>query len=414
MMSLQNPNLVIVGGGQAAAFAIKAIRTADEGCPVTLISDENILPYDRPPLSKKCITGEKSFDSCLFFEKQFYQENQIELILEDRVDAIDFQNRLITLNSRSSINYDKLLIATGSKNRPVSIEGLDSEDLFQLRTIADSRAILEKAQTSSKALIIGGGFIGLELAASLSLLGKSVTLVEVNSQLMGRSIPLEVASIIQDRHEAAGVDVLLNSTVVNVQNKQDSYTADLEDGRSIACDLIIAGIGVEPNIDIFEKSQITLDNGIVVDECGRTSIDDVYAAGDVTNFYHPIYQKYMRLESWKHAQSHGSNVGKNLAGNQAEYSDIPWMWSDQYEYSLQLSGITAGHTDRVQRGDSVSDGIIYFYIRQDQIIGACGVSEGPKIGRDIRVAGQLAKNQQKVDIGLLADPNQKLQSLLAK
>ncbi|MBO69053.1 MAG: hypothetical protein CL398_12190 [Acidiferrobacteraceae bacterium] len=412
MVPTENQKVVIVGGGQAAAFAIKAIGAADKVCSITLVSNEDSLPYDRPPLSKKCITGAKSFDSCLFFDDKFYRENQVELILGCRVDEIDFGNRSLNINNRRSIKYDKLLITTGSRNRTLEIEGIAPGEILQLRTIEESKTILAKVQSESSVLIIGGGFIGLELAASLSSLGKSVTVVEANSQLMGRSIPFEIASVMQSRHESAGVNIVLNSTVGRVHKEQGSYTAELEDGRSIVCGLIIAGIGVEPNVNFLEESSIALDNGIVVDEFGSTSIDGVYAAGDVANFYHPLYQRYMRLESWKHAQGHGSNTGKSLIGSSTEYSEIPWMWSDQYEYSLQLSGVTVDYTNRVQRGRSVSDGIIYFYMHGDQVIGACGISEGPKIGRDIRVAGQLAKSRLGVDIELLADPNQKLQALL--
>ena len=231
---------------------------------------------------------------------------------------------------------------------------------------------------------------------------------------MGRAIPCEIADIVQEKHEQAGVTVHLDTTVTSVTSGEGSYKAELSNGDSVVFDLIIVGIGITPNLDAFADGDLRTDNGIVTDEYGQTSIDNVYAAGDVASFYHPHYESYMRLESWKHAQSHGISVGKNMAGQSTAYNEIPWMWSEQYDFNLQLSGIANGYDSCVKRGDSPDEGIVYFYLHRSRIIGACGVSVGPKIGRDIRVAGMLAKASQEVDPIVLSDTDEKLQSLLAK
>jgi NADPH-dependent 2,4-dienoyl-CoA reductase/sulfur reductase-like enzyme len=406
--------IVILGGGQAAANAIRAIRNLDQNCHVALVSEEASLPYERPPLSKKCITGGKTLESCQFFDSEFYIDHDIELHLDRKVDLVDFQNHRLLVDKRPPIAFDQLLIATGSKNRILSIDGLAAEEILYLRTMAESQAIVNETQTRNQVLIIGGGFIGMELAASLTSLDKAVTVIESGSQLMGRAIPREIAGILQKRHEQVGVRFHLDTTVSSVMSDGDSYKANLSNGDTVDFDLIIVGIGIRPNLDAFADGGLHTDDGVVTDEYGRTSIDNVYAAGDVASFYHPHYDAYMRLESWKHAQSHGMSVGKNIAGESTVYNEIPWMWSEQYDFNLQLSGVPSGFESCVKRGDSPEEGIVYFYLRRNRIIGACGVSVGPKIGRDIRVAGMLAKANQEVNPDVLSDTSQKLQSLLPK
>jgi 3-phenylpropionate/trans-cinnamate dioxygenase ferredoxin reductase subunit len=411
---MPDKNIVILGGGQAAANAIRAIRNLDQKCQVTLVSEEISLPYERPPLSKKCITGEKTLESCVFFDNEFYDNHDIELHLDRKVEFVDFQTRKLLIDKQAPIAFDQLLIATGSTNRVLPVDGLAPEQILYLRTMSESQAIVDQLQTKNRVLIIGGGFIGMELAASLRSLGKAVTVIEASSQLMGRAIPCEIAGIVQGKHEHEGVAVHLGATVTSVTSDGGSDKAQLSNGHTVVFDLIIVGIGIKPNLDPFADGDLHTDDGIVTDEYGRTSIDNVYAAGDVASFYHPHYDSYMRLESWKHAQSHGMSVGKNMAGESTVYNEIPWMWSEQYDYNLQLSGIASGYDACIKRGDSPEEGIVYFYLRGNRIIGACGVSIGPKIGRDIRVAGMLAKASQKVDPDVLSDTDQKLQSLLSK
>ena len=411
---MPDKKIVVLGGGQAAANAIRAIRNLDKNCHMTLVSEEASLPYERPPLSKKCITGEKTLESCQFFDSKFYDDQNIELHLDRKVDLVDFQNHKLLVDKQAPIAFDQLLIATGSKNRILSIDGLAPGQILYLRTMAESQAIVNQTKTRNRVLIIGGGFIGMELAASLTSLDKAVTVIESGAQLMGRAIPQEIAGIVQERHEHAGVRFHLDTTVSSVMSDGDSYKANLSNGDTVDFDLIIVGIGIRPNLDAFADGDLHTDDGVVTDEYGRTSIDNVYAAGDVASFYHPHYEAHMRLESWKHAQSHGMSVGKNIAGESTAYNEIPWMWSEQYDFNLQLSGIASSYESCVKRGDSPEEGIVYFYLRRNRIIGACGVSVGPKIGRDIRVAGMLAKANQEVDPDVLSDTDQKMQSLLSK
>lgn len=411
---MSNDSIVILGGGQAAANAIKSIRNLDKESPIILVSEENSLPYERPPLSKKCITGQQSFDSCTFFTKEFYREQNIDLLLGWRVENVDFSTRRLELASKPPIPFDRLLIATGSKNRTLSIDGLEDGSILYLRSKEESQEIIFRSKSIDRILIIGGGFIGLELAASLRSLGKAVTVIEAGAQLMGRAIPKEIAEIVQKKHEEMGVKVLLNTTIESGTGKGENYEVKTSDGAALVCGLIIAGIGIEPNLDALMPDSIKIDNGILADEYGKTSIQNVFAAGDAASFWHPMYLSYMRLESFRHAQNHGANAGKNIAGVASIYEDIPWMWSDQYDLNIQLSGVTHDYDACVSRGSSLVDGILYFYLKNGLINGACGVAIGPKIGRDIRVAGMLSTARTEVDSTELEDPDIKLQKLIRK
>jgi len=403
--------IVIVGGGQAAAYAIQAIRKINSEYKIVLISEENELPYERPPLSKDYIIRNKNIKNLNFFDDNFYQSNNIRLVLNKSVTYIDFNNRKLSLSDNDKVNYDKLLITTGSKNKKIAIEGISSEEIFQLRNINDSNKIIEKAKTVKNIAIVGGGFIGLEIASSLSQLKKNIFVIEALNQLMGRSIPKEIAELVMNKHIENNVNIILNNKISEVSKENNSYKVKLSNQEIIKVEMIIVGIGVEPQTEFLDEKDIKLDNGIVVDEFCQTSKKEVYAAGDVSNFFHPFYNSHIRLESWRHAQNHGINAGNNITGNDLIYDDIPWMWSDQYNFNLQLTGIHTGYDNCIQRGERVEEGIIYFYLKNNQIIGACGLGEKGKIGRDIRLTEIIIKQKKDIDTHLLKDKNIKLQKL---
>ena len=274
---------------------------------------------------------------------------------------------------------------------------------------------LKKKMLSCKnILIIGGGFIGLELASSASQIEKNVCVIEMGPQLMGRIVPEKIAKIVQQKHEAKGVRFKLNTKVLNIVNNNDSYEVELSNNEIIKCDMIIAGIGSEPNVKIFNKTDLKIDNGIITNEFCETSIENVYAAGDVANFYHPFYEIYMRLESWKHAQNHGVIAGKNIVGQKESYKEIPWMWSDQFDLNLQLTGLCQDFDTYVERGFSATDGLVHFFIKNRKIIGACGVGVGGKIGRDIKLASKISEKKIKVTKEILSNADFKLNKLLSQ
>ena len=404
--------ILILGGGQAAAFASKEIRSIDTGSDVTVISEEKYLPYERPPLSKDYILEKVTFNDLLFFPENFYLENNIKFIGSTKITKVDFDNKKIS-SSLNSYDYDQLLIATGSSNRHLVINGqtiLPKENIIYLRDFYESNILKDKINKAKNITIIGGGFIGLEIASSAVQKGKNITVLERADQLMGRVIPLKIANLIQEKHESMGTKINLNVEIKNIEQKNEAFEI-YYNNETLISDLIIIGVGSTPNTEIFRNTSLKIDNGILTDEFSATSIEDVYAAGDVSNFYHPFYQDYMRLESYKHAQNHGINAGKNMIGLKASYSEIPWMWSDQFNLNLQLTGICNDYETSVQRGSTLEEGIIYFFLKNRKIMGACGLGVGGKIGRDIRLAGKLSEKKIKVTKELLSDKNIKLNKI---
>tara|TARA_B100000686_G_scaffold349215_1_gene442053 strand:- start:9860 stop:11095 length:1236 start_codon:yes stop_codon:yes gene_type:complete len=408
---MAHSSIVVLGGGQAAANAIKGIRSIDAKSPVSLVSEENYLPYERPPLSKKYILGTKTLDSCEFFPSDFYSGNDVALFLGSKVTNVDLATHRLEFEDRASLPFDKLVIATGSKNRRLQIRDLPDDAVLYLRNRDDAERIVEKAKASRHIVIIGGGFIGLELAASLTSIQKHITVIEASNRLMSRSIPTEISSLIGQKHEERGVEFRLDTKVVSGAVDNSRYSLELSDGSQLSCDMVIGGVGVEPNLDAMDNKLIEKENGIRTDEYGKTSVEGVYAAGDVANFWHPLYESFIRLESFKHAQNHGINSGKNAVGANLIYDDVPWMWSDQYDLNIQLSGIVSNYDECVSRGDSLVDGLIYFYLKKGIIKGACGVSVGPKIGRVIRASGMLSASKIVVDIDILKNPKSNLKEL---
>ena len=407
-MNEKKENILILGGGQTACYAASEIRKYNTKSIISIISNERQLPYERPPLSKDCLLNKMEYDDCSFFNRDFYAKNEINFYSEELVEGVDFKSQKIDTSKRKKISYDKLLIALGSSNKK------SNKNYYHLRSMDESRAIKEKMLTSENILIVGGGFIGLELASAANQLKKNVCVVEMGSQLMGRIVPEKIAKIVQQKHEGKGVVINLNTKVLNVIKNQNFYEVELSNNKIIKCDMIIAGIGSEPNTALFMGTDLKIDNGILVNEFCETSVENVYAAGDVANFYHPFYKKHIRLESWKHDQNHGVCAGKNIIEKKETYKEIPWMWSDQFDLNLQLTGLCQDYDTFVERGASAKEGLIHFFIKNRKIIGACGIGVGGKIGRDVKLASKISEKNIKVTKEILSNIDFKLNKLLTQ
>ena len=404
--------IYIIGGGQTAAYAAKEIRSIDSHSDLTIISEEKYFPYEKPPLSKDFLLDKINFENLLFFPENFYKENRINFISNTKIIEVDFDNKKIK-SIKKNYQYDKLLIATGSSNRHLNINGdiiLPEENIIYLRNSEESKILKKKISLAKNIVIIGGGFIGLEIASSASQKEKNITVLEKGDQLMGRVIPVEIAKLIQEKHESVGTNIVLNSNIEKLTKKNNSFEI-FYNKKVLQADLIVIGVGSIPNTEIFKNTSLKIDNGIITDEFSATSVEEVYAAGDVANFYHPFYQDYMRLESYKHAQNHGISAGRNLVGQKNSYNNIPWMWSDQFNLNLQLTGICSEYEASALRGSNVDEGMIYFFLKNRKIIGACGLGVGGKIGRDIRLAGKLSENKTKVTKEILTDKSIKLNKI---
>jgi len=401
----------ILGGGQAAVYAASEIRKHDTNSIITIFSEENYLPYERPPLSKDFLMNKKKDEELLFFSKDFFLDQHINYV-NNKITKVNFDRKIIISNNNIEYSYDKLLIATGSTNRKLKInDKIDSEILY-LRNLDDANKIKNKISKVNKIAIIGGGFIGLEIASSLSQQNKSINIIEISNQLMGRIIPSQIANIVKAEHEKNGTKLFINTKIKDIKKKDQNFNILLEDNNLIEAEIIIGGIGSLPSVDLFNNTDLKIENGILTDEFCQTSIKDVYAAGDVSNFYHSLYKKNIRLESYQHAQNHGIIAGKNIAGIKTEYNSIPWMWSDQFNLNLQLTGLCENYDNIIKRGDNIESGIIYFFMKNEKINGACGLGLMGKIGRDIRIASKLIEKNIFVDKNILVDQNQKLNVLI--
>jgi len=405
--------ILIIGGGQSALYAAREIRRNDEEASITILGEEKQLPYERPPLSKDYLLNKKNEEDLVFNNSKVLDDKKI-FYINTNIEKVDFNTKTLVSNNEKEYSYDILLIATGSENNKLKLDNNLEDEIYYLRNLEEAKIIKKKIENKNNIVIIGGGFIGLEIASSLSQLNKKVTLIEIGNQLMGRIIPKPIADLVKHTHEAAGNKIILNKQILQISKYNENYKILLSDNSELEADFIIAGIGSKPSVSLFKNTDLKLDNGIVTNEFCETSIKDVYAAGDVSNFYHPLYKQYIRLESYQHAQNHGICAGKNMSGLKTEYTSIPWMWSDQFNLNLQLTGICENFDEIIERGKDIENGIIYFFLKNKSIKGACGLGVAGKVGRDIRITTKLAEKNVMVDKRILADENQKLNKLISK
>ncbi|HET7411787.1 MAG TPA: FAD-dependent oxidoreductase, partial [Pararhizobium sp.] len=326
--------IIIVGAGECGVRAAFALREAGYDGVIRLIGDEPHLPYERPPLSKghpvvpKTIAAEEAFAAA-----------GIELLRGRHVTAIDRANAAIRLEDGASLDYDKLLLATGA--RPRLFPGMEAAKT--LRTLDDAAAILDRVGPGVRLAIIGGGFIGLELAAVARQLGADVTVLEAADHLMARVVPPAIAAVAEARHRAEGVEIVLNAKVQSVAHG----VVQLADGERMAADLVVAGVGAVPNTGLAGAAGLAVGNGIIVDEAFRTSDPRIFAAGDCCAF--PYRSRRVRLESWRAAQDHGNHVARAMLGLADPYGKVPWFWSDQYDLTLQVAGLPESGAESVRR-----------------------------------------------------------------
>ena len=410
-----NEEIIILGGGQAAVYAAKEIRNHNKDSNLTIISEEDTLAYERPPLSKDYLTNKRKLQDFMFFPDEFYLENNINFIKNKKIVDVNFENKTLTSFSNDKFVYDKLLIATGSVNKTINFQiNNDKYKTLYLRNNIDSEILKENLIKSNTVLIVGGGFIGLEIASSANELGKAVHVIEMGKQLMGRSIPKNISNHCKIVHESNGNNIYLNTTIKDIIPKQSNCKVTLSNNKVIEVDLIIVGIGSIPNTELFSQKKIEINNGIKTNEFCETSQKNVYAAGDISNFFHPFYKKNIRLESYQHAQNHGICAGRNIIGIKDSYNNTPWMWSDQLDINIQSMGLYDEYDQVIQRGTSLEDGIIEFFIKKDLIVGACGIGLKGKIGKDIKLAIRILEKKLRVDKDLIENKNFKLSHLLKK
>ena len=398
----------IVGASQAGGWIAKTLRAEGFEGRVVLIGEEKYLPYERPPLSKGALLGEAELDSTYFWPPETYQELNIETMLGVRATAIDRDAKQVTLDNGETLAYDRLAITTGTRPRLLPIDGADLSGVHYLRTMDDTLAIKADIKAGSTALIVGGGWIGLEVAATLSKLGCKSIVVEFADRLCGRAVTPEISSWMLDFHQGHGIDVRLNTGVDRFEGNGSLQRAVLSDGDTIDCSMAVVGIGVLANVEIAEEAGIEVDNGIKVDDLCRTSDPDIFSAGDVTNHPNAILGKNIRLESWGNAQNQGITAGKAMLDKAESYSEIPWFWSDQHDANIQMIGLPENWDEIATRGNQADNEFMTVYLKDNKIIGAIAVN----CARDLRFAKRLMQAEKPVPTSDLIDTSIKMQALL--
>lgn len=399
--------MVIVGAGKAGASAIVALREHGWTGAITLIGEEPHAPYDRPPLSKSAITGELEPEPAFILDVALLNSLGVTFVAGTAAVSVDRMDKVVALADGRRIPFHRLLIATGARARGLPVQG--AENVRTLRDFSDSKSLRAEFTPGRKVAVVGGGYIGLELAASASARGCILTVIEVQPRVLMRGIPSSIASRVAERHAVAGVSIITGATI----DRMETEAIVLGDGRNVPADITIAGIGAVPETSLAQSAGLTIDNGIACDMQMRTSDPDIFAAGDCCSFTHPLYDnRRIRLEAWRSAQDQGAVAAENMLGGSRAYEAVPWFWSDQYELTLQIAGLPADGVQTVTR--HLRDGaFIDFHVDPSgRLVCASGIGRGNFIARDIRLAQMLIAKRAAPDLAALADAATGLKSLL--
>ncbi|WP_290685444.1 MULTISPECIES: NAD(P)/FAD-dependent oxidoreductase [unclassified Haematobacter] len=397
--------IVVVGAGQAGASLVAKLRSLGFAGTITLIGEEPVPPYQRPPLSKKYLLGEMEEERLYLRPAQFYVDNDIALRLETRVTAIDATRRIVTAGGEA-IPYDHLVLATGGRARALSPAVAGHRDGIHLvRTLADVDRMAPEFTAGRKALVLGGGYIGLEAAAVAALRGLEVTLLSANGRILRRVASEATADYFRTLHQRHGVSIREGVGIAELLGTQRVTGAVLTDGSRVEADFLIAGIGLDAATELAQSAGLTLDNGIAVDDFGRTSDPAIWAAGDCASF--PLAGGRIRLESVQNAIDQAERVAENMLGAAKPYVPVPWFWSDQYDVKLQIAGLSSGHDQVVVRGAGET-AQSHWYWRRGQFIAVDAMNDA----RGYMVGKRLLEAGRSPDPAVIADPSADLKALL--
>ncbi|REG83676.1 NAD(P)/FAD-dependent oxidoreductase [Marinomonas pollencensis] len=398
---MEDKTCIIIGASHAAAQLAPSLRQQGWQGKIILIGEEPHLPYHRPPLSKTFLSGEQDVESMLIRPAAVYEKFDIEVRLGMRVESIDRANKTVTLVNGECLEYSKLAFCTGARPRQVDLPGVDLKGIYYLRNIADVERIKSRVIAGNRAVIVGGGYIGLETAAMLSSQGMKVTVVEMAPRVLARVTAPELSAFYRRLHREEGVSIKTMASVTGFQGREGHVKQVLcADGEELPADLVIIGIGVVPNVELAEAAGLVVDNGIVVDQFAQTSDPDIVAAGDVTHHPNLIYSHSLRLESVPNATEQAKSAAASLCGKTLVYNALPWFWSDQYKVKLQIAGLSQGHDQVVIRGDhKTSRSFAVFYLREGKLICADCINRP----QEFMISKRLIAQGQSVDPQRLAD-----------
>ena len=392
-------HLVVIGGGQAAAQAIQSARQKGYDGKISLVAEETYLPYQRPPLSKKYLAGELPRERLQLKAETFYTSRDVDLLLGIRALELDRGHKRVRLADGGELTYTHLLIATGSRVRQLDAPGADLEGVHTLRSIADVDAIATRFKPGQQLVIIGAGYIGLEVAAVASTHGLHVTVLEAQDRVMARAVCPEISRFYANYHRQRGVAIHCNTTVHRLLGAESVQSVEVDSGASYRADLVIVGIGVLPNIALAERAGIECNNGIRVDEFGWTQDASIAAAGDCTNHRHSFVGEYVRLESVQNAIEQSKAAVSVLVGEPRAFDEVPWFWSDQYDLKLQIAGLSLNYDQIVVRGDMESNAFSVYYLLRGRPIAIDAINRP----RDFMNGKKLLAARPHIPAAVIAD-----------
>jgi 3-phenylpropionate/trans-cinnamate dioxygenase ferredoxin reductase subunit len=402
---------VVVGGGQAGGRAVEGIRKAGFDGAVILLGEEARAPYERPPLSKQVLTGAAEPDSAKLRADGWYAEQGVDLRLSTRVGRINRSRKRVVLEDGQELAYDRLLLATGAQPRVPDLPGAELAGVHVLRDVDDSLALRDAMRAGARVALVGGGYIGLEVAAAARKLGCETTILEAAPSLMRRQVAPDLGDWYARLHRDHGADVRLEAEVSRLLGSDRVEGVDLADGGRVDADLVVIGVGIRPNVELAMQAGLEAGDGIEVDDQGRTSDPDIFAAGDVTRQPNPYVDGKLRLESWQNAQNQALVAGQAMAGAEdVRHGDLPWFWSDQHGINLQMIGMPTGQPRHVWRGDpAAGPGFTLFYLDDaGRLVGANAVDRPA----DIAAARRMIERGVSPDPDKLADPEVSMKKLL--
>jgi len=392
--------MAIVGAGQAGGWAAQTLRKEGFAGRIVLIGDEAHVPYERPPLSKAVLSGEAAAETTHLLKTEAFDQLALDWRPCVRATAIDRAVKRLHLSAGAPVAYDKLILCNGGRARTLQVPGADLPGVHTLRNIEDARVLGQALRPGKRLGVIGGGWIGLEVAATARKKGMDVTVVEAMQRLCERTVPPEISTYLSRLHARHGTEVILGTGVVGVErDAHGSLVVTLSDRRELRCDVVVVGVGLIPNDELAREAGLECDGGIIVNAQCRTSDTDIFAAGDVASWHCQWAGRRLRLESWQNAQEQGMAAARAALGLAVDHQPLPWFWSDQYDANLQIYGMPTSSHRVVVRGTPESDSFAIFYLDGHVISAALG----PNSARDLRYARRLIEQRKVIDPERLAD-----------
>ena len=401
--------VLIVGGGHAGANTAFALRKDGFDGEIAIISDEGYLPYHRPPLSKDFLKHNLAIEKMGFKSDDFYEKQKISINLNTQIDSIDLASNL-AITEDASFNFDYLVFATGASPRLLPMENADSKNLFYLRQITDVLSMHQQITPNKEIVLIGGGYIGLEVASAMIELGLKVTILEAEERILQRVTSPEVSQFYNDFHSKKGVRIICNAKVTNLNaENQMINSVSLESGESLAADIVLVGIGAVPNTQLADSIGLDCNNGIKVDQYCRTSIPNILAIGDCASSFNALFNKELRLESVPNALAQSKVASSSILGNDLFNNEMPWFWSDQYDLKLQMAGLSSGYDECHIIGDTDSEEFIACYGKDGHLIAVDSVNQP----RQFMLFKKALGNGFKLEMSLIKDKNFQPESIFS-